>query len=149
MRLLLFISNTGGNTMVKKIISEPLLVPKINCELDLSERGLLAAMLNNVDADYKDIKGLSAVINIPVNRLKSTIEKLIGKGYVLAFNGLFVVNKLIIQVCYKQTCASGLSALADTLLFSRSAIHRRFILKGVHTSFKIKDMLLIEPNEEE
>jgi hypothetical protein len=108
MRLLLFISNTGGNTMVKKIISEPLLVPKINCELDLSERGLLAAMLNNVDADYKDIKGLSAVINIPVNRLKSTIEKLIGKGYVLAFNGLFVVNKL-----------------------------------------KIKDMLLIEPNEEE
>jgi hypothetical protein len=94
--------------MVKKIISEPLLVPKINCELDLSERGLIAAMLNNIDADYKDINELSAVINIPVNRLKATVEKLTAKGYLIAFNGLYVVNK-----------------------------------------FKIKDMLLIEPSEEE
>lgn len=83
--------------MIKKIITAPLLVPRLEKELDLSEIGLLATMVNEVDADYKDINGLSDFLGERATRVKDTAESLTSKGYLIKNNGIYSVNKLRIK----------------------------------------------------
>lgn len=83
--------------MIKKIITDPLLVPRMEQELDLSEIGLLATMVNEVDADYKDIKGLSDFLGERSTRVKDAAESLTSKGYLIKNNGVYSVNKFKIK----------------------------------------------------
>ena len=66
-------------------------------ELDLSEIGLLATMVNEVDADYKDINGLSAFLGERATKVKDTAESLTSKGYLIKNNGVYAVNKFRIK----------------------------------------------------
>lgn len=83
--------------MIRKFIPNPLLVPRIEQELDLSEIGLLATMVNEVDADYKDIKGLSDFLGERSTRVKDAAESLTSKGYLIKNNGIYSVNKFKIK----------------------------------------------------
>lgn len=63
-------------------------------------------MINNAEADYRDIQNLSVILEAPTDEIETAAEKLVKKGYLKIVNGVYAVNK-----------------------------------------FKIKDMLLIEPNK--
>lgn len=92
--------------MMKKIIYDPIIIPNMENELDLDEIGLLASMINNAEADYKDTHTLSIILDAPKKEIETAAKKLVKKGYLKIVDGVYAVNK-----------------------------------------FKIKDMLLIEPNK--
>ncbi len=57
----LLIKIKGGKINDKKIIYDPIIIPNMENELDLDEIGLLASMINNAEADYKDTHTLSVI----------------------------------------------------------------------------------------
>ncbi len=83
--------------MIRKILTSPLLVPKLESELDLPEIGLLATMVNEVDADYKGIKGLSKFLGEKTSKVKNAADSLASKGYLVINNGIYSVNKFKIK----------------------------------------------------
>ncbi len=87
----------GENTMIKKVIYDSLIIPHMESELDLDEIGLLASMINDVEADYKDIHRLSELLNAPKKEIETAAEKLIKKGYLKIVDGVYAVNKFKIK----------------------------------------------------
>ena len=79
--------------MIKKIIYDYLIVPQIESELELDEVGLLTSMINNVEADYKNIQDLSEILNVSAEEIKTTADKLIQKGYLIIIDDVYAVNK--------------------------------------------------------
>ena len=65
--------------MMKKIIYDSMLVPHMENELDLDEVGLLASMINNAEADYKDTHTLSVILDAPKKEIETAAEKLVKK----------------------------------------------------------------------
>ncbi len=83
--------------MIKKVIYDSLIIPHMESELDLDEIGLLVSMINDVEADYKDIHRLSEILNAPKKEIETAAEKLIKKGYLKIIDGVYAVNKLKIK----------------------------------------------------
>ncbi len=83
--------------MIKKVIYDSLIIPHMESELDLDEIGLLVSMINDVEADYKDIHRLSEILNAPKKEIETAAEKLIKKGYLKIVDGVYAVNKLKIK----------------------------------------------------
>ncbi len=83
--------------MIKKVIYDSLIIPHMESELDLDEIGLLASMINDVEADYKDIHRLSELLNAPKKEIETAAEKLIKKGYLKIVDGVYAVNKFKIK----------------------------------------------------
>ena len=83
--------------MIKKVIYDSLIIPRMESELDLDEVGLLVSMINDVEADYKDIHRLSELLNAPKKEIETAAEKLIKKGYLKIIDGVYAVNKLKIK----------------------------------------------------
>ena len=83
--------------MIKKVIYDSLIIPHMESELDLDEVGLLVSMINDVEADYKDIHRLSKLLNAPKKEIKTAAEKLIKKGYLKIVDGVYAVNKFKIK----------------------------------------------------
>lgn len=83
--------------MIKKVIYDSLIIPHMESELDLDEIGLLVSMINDVEADYKDIHRLSELLNTPKKEIKTAAEKLIKKGYLKIVDGVYAVNKFKIK----------------------------------------------------
>lgn len=83
--------------MIKKVIYDSLIIPHMESELDLDEIGLLVSMINDVEADYKDIHRLSELLNAPKKEIETAAEKLIKKGYLKIVDGVYAVNKFKIK----------------------------------------------------
>ena len=83
--------------MIKKVIYDSLIIPHMESELDLDEIGLLVSMINDVEADYKDIHRLSEVLNAPKKEIEAAAEKLIKKEYLKIVDGVYAVNKFKIK----------------------------------------------------
>ena len=83
--------------MIKKVIYDSLIIPHMENELDLDEVGLLVSMINDAEADYKDIHRLSELLNAPKKEIETAAEKLIKKGYLKIIDGVYAVNKLKIK----------------------------------------------------
>jgi len=72
--------------MFNKIIYDPIIIPKIESELDLDEIGLITSMINNIEAYYKDAKALSEILGISINEIYTAAKKLAEKGYLIPQN---------------------------------------------------------------
>lgn len=83
--------------MFNKIIYDPIIIPKIESELDLDEIGLITSMINNIEADYKDAQALSEILGTSINEIYTAAKKLAEKGYLKIINGVYAVNKLKIK----------------------------------------------------